>query len=294
MFLKRRDILKYTGIAGMGAVVAGSGSLFYMGTIEPAWLDVVSVNLHLSRLAPAFNGYRIVQLSDIHADMTWMDAGRLSYVVGAANAQNPDLIVITGDFVTYLYDGMADTLSVLKGLRARDGVFAVLGNHDHWSDANEVSTLIRAYGIQELNNRVHTIQRANTMLHLVGMDDLWVRPEDNYVPVWAHQTILTPLLQTLPAEGAALLLVHEPDFADVAAATGRIDVQLSGHTHGGQVRLPGRGALRLPYLGKRYQAGLYRVQTMWHYTSRGLGTVEPQVRFNCRPEITVFTCRAAG
>jgi predicted MPP superfamily phosphohydrolase len=90
--------------------------------------------------------------------------------------------------------------------------------------------------------------------------------------------------------GAAILLVHEPDFADIAATAGRIDLQLSGHTHGGQVRIPGYGALHLPRLGKKYQAGLYQVNTMLHYTNRGLGMMEPQVRFNCRPEITVFTC----
>jgi predicted MPP superfamily phosphohydrolase len=90
--------------------------------------------------------------------------------------------------------------------------------------------------------------------------------------------------------GATVLLVHEPDFADIAATTQRIDLQLSGHTHGGQIRIPGYGALLLPHMGKRYQAGLYHVESMLHYTNRGLGMLSPQIRLNCRPEITVFVC----
>jgi predicted MPP superfamily phosphohydrolase len=288
MDVKRRTFLKYAGLTGLGSVVMSSSSALYATTIEPGWLDVVTVPIHLARVDPAFHGYRIVQLSDIHADSTWMDAQRLSHIVQVANAQNPDLVVITGDFVTYIHDRMKDTLSTLNALRARDGIFAVMGNHDYWSDAKSVRTLLHSYGIQELKDRVHTLYRGKAMLHLVGMDDLWEQTAHYHVSINVQKDVLTSLLKPLPEEGAAILLVHEPDFADIAATTGRIDLQLSGHTHGGQVRLPGYGALRLPRLGKKYQAGLYHIDSMLHYTNRGLGMMDLQVRLNCRPEITTF------
>jgi predicted MPP superfamily phosphohydrolase len=106
----------------------------------------------------------------------------------------------------------------------------------------------------------------------------------------SYQEKFQAVVRKIPEQGAAILLVHEPDFADVAAKAQRFDLQLSGHSHGGQVRLPWLGALRLPPLGRKYSCGLYRVGEMWQYTTRGLGMKPPQVRLNCRPEITMITC----
>lgn len=288
---KRRAFLKRAGITTLGVTAMGSGTGLYSWHVEPGWIDVTSTTLHLPRLQPAFAGYRIVQLSDIHVDYTWMDKGRLEAIVALANEQKPDLVVITGDFVTHVSNTIKDTLSALQGLRARDGVFGVLGNHDHWSDPMMVREYIAAFGVEELNDAVATIRRGDVSLHLVGMDDLWVSAYKPASSPWAHQARLTTLVEQLPAEGSAILLVHEPDFADVAASSGRIDLQLSGHSHGGQVRFPVVGAPLVPPLGRKYVAGLYTVESMQHYTSRGLGMVSPQVRFNCRPEIAVFTCQ---
>ncbi len=290
MRMKRRTFMKYAGIGGVGATVMGGSSVWYGTTIEPGLLDVVTVPVRLPRLASTFHGYRIVQLSDIHADTTWMNAQRLSHIVQVANEQQADLIVITGDFASYQHKEMSETLSVLKALRARDGVFAILGNRDYLSDPQKIRALLPSYGIQELKDSVHTIYHGSAMLHLIGMDDLWAQTEHYRLPLDGRKAVLTSLVASLPAEGAAILLVHEPDFADIAATTGRIDLQLSGHTHGGQIRVPGYGALLLPHLGKRYQAGLYHVDSMLHYTNRGLGMLPPQIRLNCHPEITVFVC----
>src|SRR5690242_16555717 len=131
---KRRTFLKKAGITLLGAVTASSGTLLYTGHIEPSWIEVTSITLHLPRLQRAFAGYRIVQLSDIHVDTAWMDKGRLEAIVALANEQKPDLIVITGDFVTHVLKNTRDVLSALQALKAHDGVFGVLGNHDHWSD----------------------------------------------------------------------------------------------------------------------------------------------------------------
>jgi hypothetical protein len=222
-----------------------------------------------------------------------MTAQRVAQIVNLINEQKPDLIVITGDFVTRMLPSSPKALAPLHHLQARDGIFATLGNHDHWSNPTKLRQLLQANNIHELNNATHTIHRDNTaMLHIVGLDDLWTNPHQ-FVPLWQHAETLKSLTQTIPTTGAAILLVHEPDFADVAAANGRFDLQLSGHSHGGQVRLPLYGALELPAFALKYPCGMYRTGTLQHYTNRGLGMVPPEVRVNCRPEITIFVCQAA-
>jgi predicted MPP superfamily phosphohydrolase len=132
-----------------------------------------------------------------------------------------------------------------------------------------------------VSNGFRTLRRGDDTLHLAGVDDLFAR-----------QARLHEVLTKLPVEGATILLAHEPDFADASASTGRFDLQLSGHSHGGQVRLPFIGAPYLPPYGRRYPCGLYELDGMLLYTNKGLGMFPPHVRFLCRPEITVFTLRA--
>lgn len=285
-YMTRRNLLRLTG--GL-ALSAGSVTL-YANRFEPEWFDVTSLSLPLRRLDPVFNGYRIAQISDIHADDTWMNTTRLMDVVTLANQQKPDLIVLTGDYVTdIINEHIESTLSTLRHLKARDGVVAILGNHDHWTDPGAVRRILESHGITMLVDAIHTVRRDNAMLHIVGLDDLL--PE-GYTPLWTHEPRFKNLMAKLPAEGAAILLVHEPDFADIAAPTGRIDLQLSGHTHGGQIRLPLYGTIVTPRLGRKYRDGLYHVQDMTHYTNRGVGLTSPQVRLNCRPEISLFTLLA--
>ncbi len=266
----------------------GSSGIVYSKKIEPSWVDVHAISLRLPRLATAFRGYRLVQMSDLHIDYTFMDSARLSGLVDLVNEQKPDAIVITGDFVTN-GDSPFEHLESLRRLRAHDGIFAVLGNHDHWSGADRLRAQLQSYGIHELNDTLHTMYRGGSMLHLLGLDDLW--PESSYIaPIWTHRDRLTRLVDQLPKDGAAILLVHEPDFADVAASVPRIDFQLSGHSHGGQVRIPLYGVIEVPPLATRYPDGMYVIDQLQLYTNRGLGMVDPQVRFDCRPEISVFTC----
>ncbi|CAN5776038.1 hypothetical protein BH23ACT11_BH23ACT11_07590 [soil metagenome] len=138
--------------------------------------------------------------------------------------------------------------------------------------------VIRESGITDLSNAVHTMERKDAVLNIAGVDDVMER-----------QDRLDLVLDRLPSAGAAILLAHEPDFADTSAAARRFDLQLSGHSHGGQVRMPLLGAPVLPPLAREYPAGHYEVGEMLQYTNRGVGMIEPRVRFNCRPEITVFT-----
>lgn len=286
--VRRRNFLKTSmlTVASMGAV--GVGTYYYSREIEPAWFEITHLTLRLPRLTPAFQGYRLVQISDIHADGTFMTADRLAGLVRDVNALQADLLVITGDFVTSYRPTHKRVVSELRNLRAKDGVFGVMGNHDHAANVEWVRFCLRDTNVQELSNRIHTLRRGGEMLHLVGIDDLWPTNRGTPEPVWNHLPLLRQMTENLPEQGAAVLLVHEPDFADVTAHVGRYDLELSGHSHGGQVRLPMAGALALPPLAQNYPCGLYQVKDLLHYTNRGLGMVSPRVRLNCRPEITVF------
>lgn len=276
-----RTVLRRSAAGAAALGVVGGLALLYARAIEPNWTEVRQVRLALPRLDPAFDGYRIAQISDIHMD-AWMDRERLGRVVRLVNRQRPDLIAITGDFVTReIHRYARDLTEGLGRLRARDGVAAVLGNHDYRTDDAAIRRVIAAAGLLDLDNAVHTLRRGAARLHLAGVDDV-CRQRDR----------LDRVLSALPADGAAILLAHEPDFADISAATGRFDVQLSGHSHGGQVALPGIGPLAWVRLARKYPRGLYQVEGMRLYTNRGIGSHFPRVRFSCRPEITIFTLAA--
>lgn len=267
-------------LAGAAALL-GAGGLLYAREVEPRRLEVVRLELTLPRLAAAFDGYRIVQIGDLHLD-DWSKPARLEKISALVNAESPDLIVVTGDFASYSARRL-DTESLvgaLGRLRAPDGVLAILGNHDYLTDVKLVRRCIREAGLTELLNEFVTLGRGGSELHVAGIDD-----------VMEGRSRLDLILQDLPASGAAVLLAHEPDFADVAAATGRFDLQLSGHSHGGQVRVPLLGRAVLPPLSQRYTRGLHEVGGMLVYTNRGLGTVHARLRFGCRPEITALTLR---
>jgi predicted MPP superfamily phosphohydrolase len=280
--LSRRHFLQIMLGSAITTTIAGVAGFGYAHDIEPEWVEIVPLRLSLPRLSPAFDGYRVAQISDIHMG-TGMTEERLIHIAELVNAQEPDLIAITGDFVTMgsVSDVEPALVAGLSRLQARDAVLAVLGNHDHWTGAPEVSALLRKSGVIEVANRVHTIRRGGAQLHFAGVDDYWERKDR-----------LDIVLDDLPDDGAAVLLAHEPDYADISAQCGRFDLQISGHSHGGQIRLPLIGPLDLPGLSEHYPMGQYQVGTMIQYTNRGVGTVYPPVRFNCRPEITVLTLEA--
>jgi uncharacterized protein len=268
--------------AALGTLLLGL--LVYIRKVEPEDVEVVPVSLVLPRLDARFDGYRIVHISDIHAD-GWMTPGRVLGLVNLVNAEAPDLVTVTGDFATYsrfrsLIRHASRLVAPLRRLRAPDGVVAVFGNHDHKANPQVVRGVLVASGVTELRNTIWPLRRGEAALHFCGLDDVREGTPD-----------LHRVLRDLPEEGAAILLIHEPDFADRSAATGRFDLQLSGHSHGGQVGLPLLRYPFLPKLSRKYPAGLYRVSNMLLYTNRGLGA-HPRFRFNCRPEITVFTLRS--
>lgn len=254
-------------------------ALTYVFHIEPNWIEIVPVTVEMPHLDPVFDGTRIVQISDIHMDNHWMTDKRLKRVVDIIEHQTPDVVVITGDLIDHDPVGTSPSLiEPLTALGTQHPTFVVLGNHDYWSDPQPVKQAVAQTPVQELANQVYTLKKKGASLHIAGVDD-----------VWMERDRLDLVLDQIPDDGAAILLVHEPDFADMAAATGRFDLSLSGHSHGGQVRIPFTGAPMLPAYAKRYPLGRYQVGDMVHYTNRGIGMALMNVRFNCRPEITVFT-----
>jgi uncharacterized protein len=245
--------------------------------------EVVPVTVDINGLDPEFNNYKIAHISDIHLGQ-WISAKRIEGVVNLVNKQKPDLVAITGDSVSYVVnEPILDMLRHLKNLKPNDATLAVLGNHDHWIGADEIRKVMKETGIIELENDVYTIKRGDAQLNIAGIDSVTLDKHD-----------LNAVLNKLPESGPAILLAHEPDFADVSAATGRFSLQLSGHSHGGQMIIPGVGT---PFRGsefRKYPLGRYDVGDMVQYTNRGLGTNVFWIRINCPPEITILNLQSSN
>ncbi len=256
----------------------------YARGVEPRWFDVKTIDVKIVGLNPIFAGYKIVQLSDIHARSGIMDSQQLEKVANLANRQQPDLIALTGDYITDRPEQAESMLANAFGhLKATDGVVAIMGNHDREEDNN--IPIERAFSkgkVNFLNNAVYSIDRHGKKLNIAGVDDVYFQRAN--LPLTVAQ---------LPQTGTNILLAHEPDFADIATATNRFGLQLSGHSHGGQIVIPFLPRVKAE-LAKKYTHGLYRVAGMQLYVSSGVGTTGlPQARLNCRPEISVIVLHPA-
>lgn len=280
--LTARDYLKLAGMALLDPLLNTIGGVESGYLITPDSLKVETIALKLPRLPRNFSGLRVAHISDIHMG-GWMNLERLQHVGELIIAERPDILVITGDFVIGSKPGdvsqqmIQDLITGLSHLAKRVPTFAVLGNHDYWTGVAGIHYALAASGIRNLTNTVFTLRRENANLHICGVDD-----------IWEGQVRLDEVISRLDDDSAAILLAHEPDFADTSAATGRFDLQLSGHSHGGQVVLPLLGPPILPYLGRKYPLGLYKVGEMFQYTNRGLGTGRLAIRINCPPEVAIF------
>jgi predicted MPP superfamily phosphohydrolase len=272
--MKRRTFLKALGQTIIGGGIALAGGYGYSTQIEPGWLTIERVQVPIKNLKAGLEGLKIVQLSDIHLH-PYIQLEFVQKAIALANDLQPDLVVLTGDYVLADAASIYELAPALAALNTRYGIFAVLGNHDLWTNATVVRSGLQQAGLPVLVNEGLTLGIGRETLYLAGLDDGWDGRPD-----------LKAALAKLPADTPAILLAHEPDLADNVALDGRIALQLSGHTHGGQVRLPGFGAPVLPRFGKKYDQGLHRVGDMWVYTNRGVGMIGPPIRFNCPPEIT--------
>ncbi len=270
-------------IAISGFILLAIVGVGYGLLVEPGWVKVENVQLNLRRLPQIFSGLRIAQISDIHMG-GWMNADRLQHIAELILAQKPDVLLITGDFLMghsfteSAWGSINDLTKVLSPLASAVPSFAVLGNHDYWTDSRIIREMLLACGITDLTNSTFTMTRENKKLYLCGVDD-----------VWEGDVCLNEVVAHLSDNCAAILLAHEPDFADTSATTDKFDLQVSGHSHGGQIVIPFYGAPILPYMGRKYPGGLYEIGKMYQYTNRGVGMHRFPIRINCPPEITVFT-----
>ncbi len=250
---------------------------------DPRQFEIVPISIAMPNLDPVFQNYRIAQISDIHLGQ-WITLDRLKGVIDLVNQQKPDLVAITGDFVSYIFDSFAEDLAaLLRRLCPRDATVGILGNHDHWVGAESIRAVMKESNVKDLSNDVFTIPKGDAELHIAGVDSIMV-----------NRDRLDLVMKKMPPDGPAILLAHEPDFADVSAKTGRFSLQLSGHSHGGQFVIPGIGTPIRGYHFWKYPLGRYRVGEMVQYTNRGLGTNLFWSRINCPPEITVFSLKTTN
>ncbi len=280
--MEKMNRRKFLSFLGLGIVTAGAGSgLVYASVIETHAVEIVEQRLPLRGLGPGLSGLRAAQISDLHMG-AYISRAQLEHVVALILAQKPDLAFITGDFLTNGGDrqrGLDDLHAALRPLAQQMPVFVVLGNHDHNQNSGpRLQALFAELGIQELSNTLLTFQRGSDTLFIAGIDS-----------VSTGNQRLDIVDRAAPEGAPVILLAHEPDMADFSAPIKKFALQLSGHSHGGQVNLPLLGRPVLPWMGKKYPAGLYQVGDMYVYTNRGIGSYPIPVRVNCRPEITIFT-----
>lgn len=244
-------------------------------------IDLVEIDIGLDNLGLNFLNFRILNLTDIHLGQ-WINPEYLDELVDYVNTLNIDLITLTGDYVSYVIDGYEKSLEKsFRKLKAEYGKFGVLGNHDHWMGPDKIREIFKNSGIVDLSNDVYTLEKNGDFLNICGVDSSTVC-EDNLDKVLAKMKEDTP----------SILLAHEPDFAKESSKTKKFDLQISGHSHGGQFIIPKFETT--PFRGKdsrRYPVGLYKVGNMSQYTSKGLGTNSFRIRINCKPEITIITLK---
>ena len=272
----------------LGAAAIGGDAI----ALEPNRPRIVRKDFFLPRWPERLNGYTVALLSDFHFD-PYFSVHPLHAAIPMVNDLRPDLIALTGDFVSVpltenrksvnrkkAASAAEPCAALLRQMTAPHGLWAVMGNHDYETDQRHVTAALEAENIHVLANQSQAIERDGARIWLAGINDVFSKTAD------LHKT-----LRGVPDGEAVVLLAHEPDFAD-AAARFPIDLQLSGHSHGGQVRVPLLPPLYLPPLAKKYVWGEYRVGPLNLYTNAGLGTVLVPIRLNCPPEITLLTLRS--
>lgn len=264
---------------GLGAATAmgaaGLAGAAYALLVEPRRPQLERLTLRFPTLPAALDGLRIGQISDMHLGMRYASENS-RWAVERMAEERPELLVLTGDFVSYDH-AIEELPALLAPLQAPLGMFAVPGNHDYYEGVAEVRQQLEPLGVQFLLNTHRRLHWQGAELVVAGVDDPWDGRPD-----------LRAALEGAPSEAFRLLLSHCPDMADEAATQG-VQLQLSGHTHGGHLRLPGLGAFCLPRYGWRHPVGHEQIGATQLYVSRGIGGMP--LRFGCPPEATIITLR---
>lgn len=275
----RRKALKWL-LGGGVAMAAGCAVDGFL--IEPGSLSITRREIQSKDLPVGLVGLKIGLLSDFHFSPGW-DEGLLEKVVAAVKREKLDVLALAGDYMCQNPKVVAPMLEILKNVNAAQGVFAVMGNHDGW--AGERVTVRREFekaGIDFLINQNSIVQVKGEALAVAGTDFVWLGKPD-----------LGRTFRGISAKTPILALVHEPDYFDTVVAHRPVMLQLSGHTHGGQCRVPLIGyAPRRVKLGKKYLYGQYEIEASKLFVTRGVGSTGLRVRFACPPELAVLTMRA--
>lgn len=282
--LSRRSFLALSA-ASLGGVA------LYSGEFARHAISVEEHTVHLDRLPDVFRGMRIVQISDIHY-LEFTEGFFVREVVEHLNRLKPDMVVITGDFVTYgpirfpptpvhkafALRHMPELAAILSHIEAPLR-YTSLGNHDQMVNGREIYHILVEHGLPCLYNRAVPLERDGRRLWLVGLGSACARAAD------PEQAIPANVLRD---NEAMIVLAHEPDILPEIAKY-KADLMLSGHTHGGQIRVPFLRPAYLPEYGRRYIRGWFEYGSTRLYVNRGIGSIGLPMRFNCPPEITVFT-----
>jgi predicted MPP superfamily phosphohydrolase len=272
MNVTRRQFMFGAGAAALGTLAATGG---YASLFEPYNYELTETDVFIRDLPASFEGFRIAQVSDVHHSRL-VSLSEVRRVVGLAQGTKPDMFVLTGDYTTSRRSYIEPCAEALGALDAPAGVWAVLGNHDHYTDAELTTRALTRARINVLNNANTSIQRGADTLQLAGVDDWGWGQTD-----WARA------LQGIKRERPTLLLSHEPDVLDSPEAQG-LSLIISGHTHGGQVCLPVVGAPARLFMNLPYLRGLHERAGTQLYVSRGTGMIGLPIRFGARPEIAVI------
>ncbi|NPV90450.1 MAG: metallophosphoesterase [Firmicutes bacterium] len=253
----------------------------YASLVERFRIEECRVRIVLDRLPRAFSGMRIALLSDIHLG-AFYGPRRLSKVVDLINRSQPDIICLVGDLTSgRIAWGYRKAVPELSRMRARLRKLAVLGNNDYAQGPDQVKSTLELGGFQVLVNDCFPVGEGNERLFLAGLDDV-IEGEPKPERV----------MRKVPDGACRILLVHEPDYSEYLQPRFDIDLQLSGHSHGGQFCLPGIGPIITTKMGRKYLSGLYRLGGMQIYTTRGIGTTLLPMRLFCRPEVSLLVLEA--
>lgn len=277
MDITRRSFLK-------GGLILCGALAFDSVFVETLRVRVEEMEIKIDGLAPEFEGFKICQLTDIHHGMAF-DIGYLERCVRLANELKPDITVLTGDYVESNRRYFPEVIKTLANLEAPRGIFAILGNHDYYAGASAAAEALEANSIPLLANRHVVITSGSSALCLAGVKEFIEDGAD-----------AAAALKGAPIGVPVILLSHNPDYAEFLPPKKRIDLVISGHTHGGQVCLPFLGyAPVVPSLyGQKYLGGLVRLASGTQvYVSRGIGAAVLPMRFNCLPEIALLRLTAA-
>lgn len=267
--LSRRAFLKRSLFTFLSVIPLTAG---YSYGVEPRWIEVTEQRIRLSRLSSVFEGLRVVIFGDLHVGFH-INEKDVTHVVSKINALKPDLLLFTGDLVDDRQDVLLPILPHLQKLHAPLGKFAVLGNHDYQGD--QIAPKLKYTGFHVLRNTHHVINKGGDRLVVAGVEDMLMGKPDLYQAVEGSP------------DSCTLLLSHCPDFANNIVAN-QIDLQISGHSHGGQIRFPFLGAVITPPGGQIYTDGFYSIEQTNVYVNRGIGTTILPFRFNCRPQISIL------